>query len=394
LLETDVFILGAGPAGACAALNLAPFYRVTIIDRENSPKPRAGESLPPAANKLLSDMGLLTEFQQQGHLAYFGNQSRWGSDHLSQTDFLRDPAGHGWHLNRQAFDHWLRQKALERGARILAPARIERLQSCEQHTRAHWRVTITHNHDVKNMRARVLIDAGGRTPGIAKRLGANRMHRDKLCCGWVIGANTAGAAGNGLSYIEATEHGWWYTAPTPGRHRILAFHSDADNPATKWMRSVELLLQQARATPYLAQRIDFGSFTRNPSSAASGYTSANSATTQPLVGKGWLSAGDAAISFDPLSSQGIFNALYTGLAAAESVDRYLRSEILDFQEYASHIQTIRHAYQIHLRQWYAIESRWHTSLFWKRRQGRTTGKLRVKSLPVVCPDEMLSSSLG
>jgi len=32
------------------------------------------------------------------------------------------------------------------------------------------------------------------------------------------------------------------------------------------------------------------------------------------TGEGWLAAGDAALSLDPLSSQGLFKALYTGLA--------------------------------------------------------------------------------
>lgn len=378
LLETDVFILGAGPAGSCAALNLAPFCQVMLIDREHLPKPRAGESLPPAASKLLADMGLLEEFKQQGHLACFGNQSRWGSNYLSETDFLRDPLGHGWHLNRQEFELWLRQKALERGARILAPARLEQVQACESDAHSYWHLTIKHNHFIKEIRARILIDAGGRTPAIAKRLGATRIHHDKLVCSWVISSDSPGAGtqepdyqelnGQGLSYIEATDQGWWYTAPTPGRRRIIAFHSDADNSATAWMRSPELLVQKARANFHLAERINFEAFTQDHSKIDYGYTAANSALTQPLAGKCWLSAGDAAISFDPLSSQGIFNALYTGLAAAESVYRYLRSEIVDFQEYVDQIEKISHAYNRHLHQWYSNEPRWSASPFWQRRR--------------------------
>jgi flavin-dependent dehydrogenase len=370
VLEADVFILGAGPAGACAALNLARCCRVLIIDREAIPKPRAGESLPPAANKLLADMGLLEEFKQQGHLACFGNQSRWNSSYINETDFLRDPGGHGWHLDRSQFENWLRQKAISRGATLLAPARLEQLQSSEPDEQGYWQLTIKHGEKIHTVRARVLIDAGGRTPAIAKRLGATRIHRDRLVCSWLIGKDHASAENHsGLSYIESDEQGWWYTAPLPEARRIVAFHTDADHPSTTWMHTAELFLQKIHAHQYLARVMNGGDHARNLIAIEFGHTAANSAMTQPPAGNAWLSVGDAALSFDPLSSQGIFNALYTGLAAAESVYRYLKKEIGNFQEYSAQIERINQAYQAHIQQWYAVESRWNHSPFWQRRRG-------------------------
>ena len=66
-MEADALIVGAGPAGATAALNLAPFRRVVLIDRRNAPAPRIGESLPGAAWRLLTDMGLWDGFLADGH---------------------------------------------------------------------------------------------------------------------------------------------------------------------------------------------------------------------------------------------------------------------------------------------------------------------------------------
>jgi flavin-dependent dehydrogenase len=57
-VTADVVILGAGPAGATAALNLAAVCRVTIIDQYGEPPCRIGESLPGAARRLLIDMGV------------------------------------------------------------------------------------------------------------------------------------------------------------------------------------------------------------------------------------------------------------------------------------------------------------------------------------------------
>ena len=92
MIRADVLILGAGPAGAVAALNLAPTRRVVLVERREQPALRIGESLPPAARRLLSDMGLFDEFVAQRYapdpvadrIYYeryapsFGNRSIWG----------------------------------------------------------------------------------------------------------------------------------------------------------------------------------------------------------------------------------------------------------------------------------------------------------------------------
>jgi flavin-dependent dehydrogenase len=400
-IDTDVLIVGAGPAGCCVAMNLAPFCRVLLIDRDNEPQPRAGESLPPAANKLLADMGLLDEFKQQGHLPCFGNQSRWGSDQLIETDFLRDPQGHGWHLDRPVFERWLRSKAQQRGATLWAPCRLKGVQDRGDKgvwpDTYRWEVTVDAATDpeglgpdaVRTVRAQVLIDAGGRTPGLAKRLGAQRLASDKLCCAWSIGTPAAHgkanldsqrAAPTGLSYIESTPQGWWYTAPVPKGRRIVAFHADADSDAVPWMRSEQALLAQAATRPALAQHFSDGAWAGQatatnppiqlpsvmPTASEFGFTAAHSATTQPCAGAGWLCVGDAALSFDPLSAQGIFNALYTGLAAAEAVHRHL-SLGADLTDYAAQISGVETAYRARLAQSYGAEQRFVSEKFWNQR---------------------------
>ena len=363
-MDVDVFILGAGPAGCCAALNLAPFYHTLMIDRLSIPRSRAGESLPPVANRLLSDMGLFEDFKEQGHLPYYANQSCWGSEELREVDFLRDPMGHGWHLDRQAFEIWLRKEAVTRGAALIAPAQLAHVEWDPQQC---WKIVILQDGLRQSVRARVLIDAGGRTPVLARRLGAARVQMDRIVCGWVIVQAGSGHDRQGISYIHSVPEGWWYTAPTPGGKRIVAFHTSAGHAATAWMHSAASLLEQARKLPALWERIDFEIMNREPGQLLHGYTAANTAITQPAVGSGWLTVGDAAMSFDPLSSQGIFNALYTGLAASESTYRFLRGEIPNFAGYQEQVETIQNAYQMHLQEWYRLEKRWSDEDFWRGR---------------------------
>ena len=90
MIRADVLILGAGPAGATAALNLAPMRRVVLVERQRQSPSRIGEALPPAARRLLNDMGLIDEFIAQGHVPCYGNRSIWRRTAPAETDFLRD----------------------------------------------------------------------------------------------------------------------------------------------------------------------------------------------------------------------------------------------------------------------------------------------------------------
>jgi hypothetical protein len=158
--------------------------------------------------------------------------------------------------------------------------------------------------------------------------------------------------------------GWWYSAPIPGGRRVLAFHSDADLPGIRACRAPAKLpdrLGDARGTARLSADCGFAP------DGPHGIAAAHGCALDRPAGPGWLAVGDAALACDPLSSQGLLNALYTGLAAAEAADRTLGAT----EASAGYIQTIRRiddAYRRHLALWYALEQRWPEAPFWSRRR--------------------------
>ena len=94
---------------------------------------------------------------------------------------------------------------------------------------------------------------------------------------------------------------------------------------------------------------------------------ANTYFTERPVSADRLAVGDAAMAFDPLSSQGVARALTTGrqavevmLAArngnADAPEHYLRSLKLTFDKY---LQKRTH--------YYRTEQRWPDAPFWRRR---------------------------
>lgn len=365
LLEFDVLVLGAGPAGTTAGLNLASIRRVAIADLHAEPCLRIGESLMPAARRLLTDMGLWDRFLGERHVPWYHNRAVWGSADAYETDFLRDPDGHGWHLDRSRFESWLRRMAVERGATILAPAR---LIAVHRHDDA-WRICLQTANGQREAVSRFLIDAGGRAAPLASRLGARRRVEGRLVCSYLYGTDRAPESSAGVTFVEAAEEGWWYTAPLPGGRRVLAFHTDADLPAAHATSDPKVLLERAGLRRELAALLSASGFIPG---VEFGVAAAHSAILGPLAGSGWCATGDAALSFDPLSSQGLLNALFTGLAAAEVVDRSLSCDS-DLADYSGVLHNIYHRYRQHLGHYYGAERRWIDSPFWQRRHNIVLG---------------------
>lgn len=355
-----MLVVGAGPAGATAALNLASARRVALIDLRAEPRPRLGESLPPAARRLFADMGIWNSFVAGGHPACYGNHAVWRSAEPFETDFLRDPDGHGWHIDRAHFDLWLRRIAVERGATLIAPCQLSSIHwdgNC-------WHAKVATFERPIELIARVVIDASGRASPVARSLGARRQRTDKLICSWVCGKTTPTATGAGFTYVEADEDGWWYTAPMADGRRTLAFHTDFDLAAAREVSDPQRLLQRAALSSKLAAVLTDSGFVPQHC----GFSAAHSSLLQPFAGRAWFAVGDAAFSFDPLSSQGLLNALYTGLAAAGATDRDLSGINDAFPEYVRNLNQVYSTYRQHLAHYYAAETRWPDQPFWQRRR--------------------------
>lgn len=365
-MEPEIVVVGAGPAGAVAALNLAPFFHVLLVDKVANPTHRIGESLPAAANRLLSDMALFDAFLAQGHLPCRFVRSRWGgTDELAQ-DELWNLDGHGWHLDRSRFDEWLRNEAQRRGARLLTGVQWMRADR-DVDGSARWRLSLASRGQALTVTAKFLVDASGRHSRLARVLGVERRAQDKLICGWLRGIDQQPSEETaGVGDICSESGGWWYTSPLPGQRRILAFCTDADLPEAAEARNAETLRRRLDRVPALHEKLTQAGFLPD---GERGLCAASSVTQGAVAGDAWLAVGDAALAFDPLSSQGIFNALYTGLAGATAIFSHLResdSQALD--EYQTHLDRIGAAYRANRRAWYAQESRWPEAPFWRRRR--------------------------
>jgi flavin-dependent dehydrogenase len=103
---------------------------------------------------------------------------------------------------------------------------------------------------------------------------------------------------------------------------------------------------------------------------------ANTSRLDHVAGKNWLAVGDAAMALDPLSSQGVYNALQSGLIAAQAIDSALAGDVTAPQKYAASVEEDYDACLETRAYYYAAETRWPDSPFWQRRVGEKTEQIR------------------
>lgn len=341
----DVAIAGGGPAGSAAAITLArDGWRVRLVDAEPRRDFHVGEGLPPSARSLLTELRILDRVAADGHRASHGTMAAWGSDNVSCNDFLFSLYGDGLLLDRVRFDRSLRDAARAAGVDVREGERM-----------------VLHGEPS----CRMLIDAGGRSAVLSRRLGAVRHQTDRLLAFHMCLA--CGHEEDQLSSIlvEAVRDGWWYTALLPSGQRLVVFLSDSDlidRPALLRRSGLWSQLQRTHHTAALIARHGYEPIT--PVRA----TDASSGRLTRATGRQWLAVGDAALSFDPLSSKGIANALYTGIRGGQAVAATLRGDADALPRYDDHLSKIFSTYQVQLAATYRLETRWRLAPFWRRRQ--------------------------
>lgn len=142
--------------------------------------------------------------------------------------------------------------------------------------------------------------------------------------------------------------------------------SDGPRHRRPLLRTPDGFLRAALHTRYIGARITAGDLTGPPTPR---WSAAHGLRLEPYGGRGWIAAGDAALAFDPLSSQGILTALHSGaragLAAALCLAGAPPRPVL--AAYTDFLDGVAAAYVRHHAEAYAAETRWPELPFWQRR---------------------------
>ncbi|CAG8764883.1 21567_t:CDS:2, partial [Racocetra persica] len=320
----DAIIIGGGIAGSSFAIRISQlfdsseltFKKILIIEKKsithNSFK--VGESLPAEAKPVLQLLGVLEKINDDTIQAslLLRQQLCMGSNNLNGTNSIFNPYGNGFHLDRLLFEETLLKTIESRYGHIVKVIHGFNVANLRfnfngdfAEDKKFWEITISK------------FDASGRRCCIRKYIPSlKRESFDKLLAFVCLFKS---AYLNGLkdndhnTLIESCCYGWFQTSQLPNNQRVIIFFTDDDlvKQLPQRIKVVDEFVDFLRENSHNINKI-LKEFDYTPIENRVMCMAANSEVLSEFAStkNQWISIGDSAISFDPLSSQGILTALY------------------------------------------------------------------------------------
>jgi len=312
-MDTDVLVVGAGPAGSIAALVLARAgARVRLIDRARFPRDKlCGDTLNPGSLSILDRLGISAPIRARAE-AVTGMLVTGPGAHVA-ADYPDGLCGAS--ISRRDLDVMLLNAAIESGVQFDCGVTV-REPSSDQHGRVAG-VRIASNGHECEIRARLVIAADGRGSRLASRLQLSSYARRPRR--WAFGAYFTGVAGmtpRGEMHIRPG--GYIGVAPLPdGLTNVSVVRDDANLPHADQQSFVRDALA---ADTELSDR--FAGATQVSRVSVLGPLAVDARQSGC---PGMLLAGDAAGFVDPMTGDGLRFALRGGELAAEAALEELES---------------------------------------------------------------------
>lgn len=322
MLNSEVVIIGGGPAGATVAALLAERGRdVVLLEKDRHPRFHIGESLLPLNLPLFERLGVAAEIERIG-MPKFGAEfvSPWHEKPVT-LDFaqaLDKSFPSAYQVRRSEFDQILFSNAVRKGARALEGCRVTGVDlnvdgalvtaRLEDGTEQRWNT-------------RFVVDASGRDTFLASRMGIkrrNKKHNSAAIFAHFAGARRSPGKAAGNITIFWFDHGWLWLIPLADGATSIGAVCWPYYMKTRNTTLERFFLDTIALCPALADRLRDATLS-SPVTATGNYSYASARTTGPH----YLMLGDAYTFIDPVFSTGVFLAMKSAFAGADTIETCL-----------------------------------------------------------------------
>ena len=402
--EYQVTVIGAGPIGILYASWLKqarPQLQVVVLEREEKPKFKIGESTLSGFCKALRSVGISQEALQ---LLFFPKNGL-GFFHLDESienvteapEYILETFDETFQVERRLLDGLLIANARRLGVEVIQGARVD-LSHSQLSDRGN-KIVYRYQQQKYQLKSQLLVDASGPASVIAKHLGLYNKEdlnfQSNAVWGYFKNLHRLGDRQDWSNVAqfnrdEYTQHfcfreGWmwyiplisWENVPDAQRDSMLDcfLGSKAELPTKEELAilhgcpeedivSIGMVLRQDRDSqfpqgrqvafdyyankyPAIRQMLDGAELisdlygTQQPLRARAnirGYA-------EQMVGDGWLSIGEAAFFVDPLISPGLTGGVATAYFAAQSTLKAIDNNNFSRQAFADYQSFARKLYQ-------------------------------------------------
>lgn len=336
--ETEIAIIGAGPAGTTLSIFLAQRgLKHTIFEKEIFPRDKiCGDGLSGKVVSVLEQMNpdflselekKMSEFLGSWGVHFAGPNGKGVSIPFKLKGKVVDTPP-GYVSKRVHFDNFLFEQLDQQYATILCPSEVTDLDVNEDGVL----ISYCRNETDHICRAQLVVGAEGDRSLVAKKLAGHQMDPDHYFAGLRVYYKNVSDIKPGnfieLHFLEEVLPGYFWIFPLPDNQVNVGIGMLSRDIKEQKINIKKMLRKAIEQNPQIRARFRDA----EPVSDVKGWGLPLASLKRKLSGKRFLLLGDAGSLIDPFTGEGIGNAMFSGQIAADVI-----SEAIKTQNYSADI---------------------------------------------------------